>query len=126
MPEVQTTSIQQNKAGNTLDGYYLYHAFPVAPAGSTQADAKMLDQNLSVVTGADATKGVVLKPVTRDGWPSELYNATAAVLKVYPPVDGSINGGTVNAPVSLAGKTHARFISLDGLGNYAGNFTAAS
>lgn len=65
----------------------------VAAAGSTNADAAPLIYDSNDVTGADATKGVILVdcPV---GSSIRVFNTAAAVLKLYPPAGAQINGLT--------------------------------
>lgn len=87
----------------------------LASAGSTQADAGAVSGAVPVynVSGGDGTKGVVL-PVAVSGTELTVYNAGAGILKVYPASGGSINGASANAALSVASKTVARLISLDG------------
>lgn len=87
----------------------------LASAGSTQADAGAVSGAVPVynVSGGDGTKGVVL-PVVVAGTELTVYNAGAGILKVYPASGGSINGASANAALSVASKTVARLISLDG------------
>ncbi|MES2208589.1 MAG: hypothetical protein V4515_00135 [Chloroflexota bacterium] len=73
----------------------------VTAAGSTQADAAALSEGFNVVTGADATKGVVL-PTAVAGMRVELKSVTAAVLKIYPATGGAINAIAANGALSLA------------------------
>jgi hypothetical protein len=53
------------------------------------------------VTGADATKGVILPTVT-NGKFIIVVNTANAVLKIYPASGEKIQGGTANANISLA------------------------
>lgn len=77
-----------------------------AAAGSTAGDAAALPQAGTVypVSGADGTKGVILD--IHDAWlGNRIYIANLvsnAVLKVYPPTGGTINGAAANAAVSTA------------------------
>lgn len=95
----------------------------VAAAGSAQGDAAALTAGVNVVTGADATKGVIL-PAAVAGLTIEVYNAVAANgLKVYPATGDDINDGSANAAVTIEGKTLARFVALD-TSTWAAQFTA--
>lgn len=91
-------------------------AFPVgtvAGAGSAQGNATSLTAQLSYVTGADNTVGVVL-PAASPGLTRMVYNMEAANgLKVYPASGDDINDGSANAAVTIEGKTLAIFIAMD-------------
>lgn len=82
----------------------------VAAAGSTNADAAALSAGYNIVTGADATKGVIL-PAAVAGRPVWVKNGAAAVLKVYPPSGAAINGLTATTgAISMAANTFAIFM----------------
>lgn len=68
--------------------------------------------------GADATKGIGLPTPQGVGDWCIVKNSTAAnaVLKVYPPAGQKINDGSADAALSMAAKTSAVFVSIDGLG----------
>lgn len=86
----------------------------VAAAGSTTTDAALLGVvPFQRVTGADAAKGVRLQPAAI-GAQQEVYNDAAAVLKVYPPTGGKLNGGSANAAVNVAANTLALLRNIDG------------
>lgn len=74
-----------------------------AAAGSTTTDATVLTTTSQaiVITGADATKGVRLADLAVDAEIKVINNA-AAVLKIYPPTGGTINGGAADAPISVS------------------------
>lgn len=83
-----------------------------AAAGSTTSNATVLAKvPLTVVTGGDATKGVRL-PVLPIGESMEIHNQAAAVLKLYPPTGGKINGGSTDASVNVAANSRVRAISI--------------
>jgi hypothetical protein len=92
----------------------------VAAAGGNQANATELTAGKNIVTSATATsaEGVRLP----EGWIAGdimyVANNTAVVVKVYPPVDGAIGGGTVNAAVDLTARRMAVLMSLGG-GNWS-------
>ncbi len=88
------------KSGNTVQ---------TAATGSTQADAAALSNTgYQLVSGADGTKGVKLPDLGRGG-SMEVKNNAGAILKVYPPTGGAINGLSANAALSLASNTTAEF-----------------
>lgn len=87
----------------------------VAAAGTNQATAGLIPQKSFVqVTAADGTKGVVL-PACGAGVEIAIHNVANAVLKIYPHAGGDINDGSANAALSIAAKSQARFVSLDGV-----------
>lgn len=85
-----------------------------AAAGSTRADATALTASFSWVTGADATKGVVLLAPTA-GRVIAVKNddAANAVLKVYAPGSAKINGVAGSTAFSMAAKTACFFVAYD-------------
>ena len=85
-----------------------------AAAGSTRADATALTASFSWVTGADATKGVVL-PAPTAGRLFVLKNddTANAVLKVYAPGSAKINGVAGTTAFSMAAKTACWFVAYD-------------
>lgn len=90
----------------------------LAAAGSTQATAAPVVAEISTITNNTAANGVIL-PVPTAGQKIFLIPALATnAPKVYPPVGGSINFGTVNASVAVTAQKGALFIALDGTGNY--------
>lgn len=73
----------------------------VAATGSVQGDAAAITENVTEVTGADGTKGVILT----DGEAAEyvVWNSDGANnLKVYPPSGHAIAQLATNANVTLA------------------------
>ena len=85
-----------------------------AAAGSTRADATALTASFSWVTGADATKGVVL-PAPTAGRVIAIKNddAANAILKVYAPGSAQINGVAGSTAFSMAAKTACFFVAYD-------------
>jgi len=75
----------------------------ITAAGSAQGSAATLTASMSVVAGADGTKGVILKGQPGDEvW---VFNNSASTLKVYPPTGAAIavvgtGVGTANAAFS--------------------------
>jgi hypothetical protein len=123
MPAVSKTA-----AGAATEPMPVSHgpAVTLAAAGSVIANAGAISARLTVVTGADDTKGVVLPSTASPGDEYIIYQTAAtAGLKVYPPVNGDINDGSANAAVVMEGKSVGRFVNLDGT-TWAAAFTANS
>lgn len=78
----------------------------LAAAGTNQATAAAIANDITNVTGADGTKGVKL-PTPKSGQEHEplvVINAEAAQnLKIYPHSGGKINGGSTNAAITISG-----------------------
>jgi hypothetical protein len=86
----------------------------VAAAGSDDTDGALLADGITHVTGANATKGVVL-PQPQPGMICIIKNADAAnaVLKVYPGSGAAINALTATTgALSMAAKTSALFFAI--------------
>lgn len=86
----------------------------VAATGTVQADAALIATGFTLVTAADATKGVKL-PAAAAGKVCIIKNIDAAnaVLKVWPNTDDAINAIAANAAMSIAAKTSAIFVAYD-------------
>lgn len=85
----------------------------IAAAGSVQGDATAIANTISVVTGADGTKGVIL-PAATAGLVYIVYSSTATNgLKIYPASGDDINDGSADAAITIEGKTAAIFIAVD-------------
>lgn len=94
-----------------------------AAAGTTGANATAIGLSLTTITGADGTKGVRL-PIAYGGSADEcppgrgiaVYNSDVTnTLKVYPPTGGTIDGGSVDASVSVVALATAYFTPSAGL-----------
>lgn len=70
-------------------------------AGSTQATALAIKASTSVFSTTAASTGAVL-PVASIGDTATIFNGGASTLAVYPPLGGTINGGSANAAVTVA------------------------
>jgi hypothetical protein len=84
-------------------------------AGTTQATALAIGNDINVVTTAAASTGVILRSDLAAGDSQEVVNYGANTLTVYPPVGGKINNGSANAGVTIATNTSALYTSIDGL-----------
>lgn len=80
--------------------------YGVAAVGTTQATAyKMAANNLVVTTSTAGVNDGIILPVGDQGDWLQVFNYSAAAVKVYPPVGWGIHGGALNSPVTLnAGK----------------------
>lgn len=81
-------------------------------AGTTQTQAgavALTGANNIIGTVGTLNDGVRL-PVLQAGDVVFVRNSGANTAKIYPPVGGAINGGTVNAAVTLASATSTRFV----------------
>ena len=105
--KANTISEYTSGSGVTADGVLLKDGMvsmatqTLAAAGSTQGDAGAITSQVVFVTGADATKGVVL-PAVAANKVVIILNQANAVLKIYPASGEKINGGTANAAISVA------------------------
>ena len=96
---------------NTVNG-------AVAATGNSQATAKLVADDLNIITSATGTSadGLILPR-----WPAgdslTVVNTTAVALDVFPAVGKAINGGSTNAAVTLRANAMAVYVSL-GDGNW--------
>lgn len=87
----------------------------VAALGSDQTDAAAVTTGFTLVTAADATKGVIL-PTAVAGSVCHIKNIDAAnaVLKIYPFASDGINALTVTTgSLDIAAKTSVTLIAYD-------------
>lgn len=106
----------------TLSGALAPTIETVSATGSVIANAAQLNSVIHWVNGADDTKGVIL-PAT--GNIAIIYsNAASAGLKVFPNVNGAINGGSANAAVTQEGNTLSCFVRISATGWKTLVFTA--
>jgi len=91
----------------TLPQQVLYGTATVtAGTTQTQAGATALTGLVNVVTTGNANDGVLL-PSACVGTQLVIVNSSANALRVYPPVGGALNGGTVNVHVTLTASKNA-------------------
>jgi hypothetical protein len=82
-------------------------------AGTSQATAFQLANNAEhEFTTVPGSAGCIL-PLAKLPSTVTVYNASINALGVYPPVGGTVAGGTVNAPLSLAAGAGASFWAAD-------------
>lgn len=98
----------------TASGSLVIKSATVAAAGSNQGDAAAITAGFTLVTDANATKGVVL-PAASAGLVVIIKNADAAnaVLKVYPASGDAINALAANASYDMAAKTSMLLVAYD-------------
>lgn len=84
----------------------------VAATGSTQTDAAQIVSSFTLVTGADATKGVKL-PIATAGRTITIKNSSASALKVWPTTGDGINAIAVNSAMTIAAQTCPTFRAYD-------------
>lgn len=86
----------------------------VAADGSNQSEATAIADGFTLVTAANAAKGVKL-PAAAAGTLCFIKNEDSAnaVLKVYPNTDDAINAIAANTEIDMAAKTSAVFIAYD-------------
>ena len=91
----------------TASGNLVIASATVAAAGSSNTDAATVAAGFTLVTAADATKGVILSaPVAGTVVIIKNADAANAVLKVYPNSGASINALTATTGgYSMAAKT---------------------
>lgn len=95
----------------------------VAAAGSAQTDATLIGANVTIVTGASGTNGVVLRKANNKYAALVYTSAATNALLVYPPSGGTINGGSVNASFSIPAKKTAAFYAITAI-DFVANLSA--
>lgn len=85
--------------------------------GSTQATALPLGAKFNHFGTVGASTGARLPSDSPLNAEIFVKNGSGTTLNIYPPVGYSIDGGTVNAAVTLSGATTVRFIAK-GDGNW--------
>lgn len=86
----------------------------VAALGTIQGDAAPIAVGFTLVSGADAAKGVKLPDVAA-GQACEVKNNAASALKVWPFLGDAINAGGANNAYTMAANTSAIFRKFDGV-----------
>lgn len=115
---MRSAGIRRTLAGITLGNATTPIAFSageVEAAGTDNSGATALPYAINHVTGADGDKGVIL-PAGSAGQFMTVYNSDGTYsLKVYPPVGGAINGGTMDAPILTVCQRPGYFFCTDTL-----------
>lgn len=100
-PDSATADFEVGTDGSVTIAALKMPVAAVTATGSVIGDAAALSKGINVVTGADATKGVIL-PVTTGGDIVIIKNNTAAALKVWPQSGGAINALSTSAAFTTA------------------------
>ena len=87
-------------------------AATVAAAGANQSNAAGITTGFTLVSAADATKGVKL-PAAAAGLVCIIKNGANAVLKIWPSTDDKINALNADAAMSIAALTAAIYVAYD-------------
>jgi hypothetical protein len=103
----------------TFDGMPRIPVATVAAAGTTLATATSMTPGFVLVSGADATKGVVMSSSTVAGDIYIIKNNAAAILKVYPVTGGTINAGAASAALSVAASTSLILVAYTSTAAYS-------
>lgn len=109
----------------TLTGNQLIPTATKAAAGSAQGDATALSLGFNLVTGADATKGVVLPTAVAGQIVIVRNNDGTSDLKIYPASSDKINGGSANAAITIQENTSLMLIAYDATDWYSLPVTAS-
>ena len=96
----------------------------VAAAGSIQGDAALVAQGFTLVSAADATKGVLL-PTASAGAMCIIKNNANAVLKVWPNTTDAIDALGANNELAIAAYATVRFVAYNAVTWYSEAFTLA-
>jgi len=84
----------------------------VAADGNDQSNAAAITTGFTLVSAADASKGVKL-PAAAPGLVCIVKNGAAAVLKVWPNTEDAINAVAANGNDVLAASTAATYVAYD-------------
>ena len=96
----------------TSSAGFIMPSATVAAAGATQANAAAIATGFTLVSGADATKGILL-PAAAAGLTCVIKNNAAAVLKVWPASGDAINAIAVDSNYVLASLTSTLLVAYD-------------
>lgn len=94
-----------------------YTIATVAAAGTTQATATQLAAPFNLISNNTAANGVILPVASGIRQTITVYPQLATnAPKVYPPVGGTINSGTVNVSVASTAQKAVDYIAIDTTG----------
>jgi hypothetical protein len=96
------TSFPQSRGGDT----------GVTAKGSTQYGAPVLGNSLVVVSAVGAEQAVQLPPGNAGGAPLSVVVVGDASAMVFPPENGSIQGGNIDAPFEVPLLVTATFVPV--------------
>lgn len=106
-----TGNVTGNAAG-TVTGNQTMPSATVAATGSTQSDAAAIALGFTLVSAADATKGIKL-PAAAAGYICVIKNGANAVLKIWPNTDDAINAIAANGSLDIAALTSAYLVAYN-------------
>ena len=87
----------------------------ISATGTTQATAALASASICRIQGVtNGSDTGILLASARTGWEQTLYNETATSANLWPTVGGSINGGSTNAALAIAGNTQYSVTHLTG------------
>ena len=96
----------------TSSAGFIMPSATVAAAGTNQATAAAIATGFTLVSGADATKGILL-PAAAAGLTCVIKNNAAAVLKVWPASGDAINAIAADSNYVLASLTSTLLVAYD-------------
>jgi hypothetical protein len=97
----------------TASGGFVMPSATVAAAGTNQATAAQIATGFTLVSAADATKGILL-PVAAAGATCVIKNNAAAVLKIWPASGDAVNAIAADSNYVLASLTSTVLVAYDG------------
>jgi len=110
-----TGNLTGNVTGNvsgTVTGSQLIPTATVAATGSNQSNAAAVTTGFTLVSAADATKGVKL-PTAVAGAQCILKNNVNAVLVLWPNTDDAINAIAANSSMNIPALTSVHLVAYD-------------
>jgi len=116
------SSADQTISGNLSVGGFLAVSCndSLIAAGTTQANATLITNNINIATTVPVNSGVKL-PVAVAGYRIVVRNNTTNTLRVYPNTGANINGGTINTAVTLGNSAAVEyFCSTSAVANVGG------
>jgi predicted RecA/RadA family phage recombinase len=113
-------SFVTDEGAQTIGGVKTFTLMPIIPTatvaatGNSQGTAAAVVTGFTLVTGADATKAVVL-PTAVAGLQVEIKNEDSAnaTLDIFPASSDAINAIAADSALTIAAKTAVRLVALD-------------
>jgi hypothetical protein len=114
------TSLMQNNSNPLPDTVrQLFNVTTIAAAGSVIGDATAIgnDKPFVLISNNTAANGVRLPTAAYIGQVITIYPQLATnAPKVWPPVGGTINSGTVSASVASTARKAIQYVAIDATG----------
>jgi hypothetical protein len=117
-----SSSADQTISGNLTIGGFLAVSCNdnITAAGTVQANATLLTNNINIATNVPVNSGVKL-PVAVAGYRIIIRNNSANTLRVYPNTGANINSGSINTAVTLGNSSAVEyFCSTSAVTNVGG------